>query len=177
LENAMTGRSVLAVVPVLAFAVPVVAGRSEAPDAWITTKAKIRLLTAEDVSVSAVGIETENGRVTLHGKVASEAEKQRAAVAVRTVDGVREVQNLLQVVPEERREAVEEKDAAIEDRVRSCLARDRSLEGAKVASVSNGVVLLSGELAAPEDELRAIETVRACPAVRRVASEIRTRRP
>jgi hyperosmotically inducible protein len=176
LENAMTGRSVLAVVPVLAFAVPVVAGRSEAPDAWITTKAKIRLLTAEDVSVSAVGIETENGRVTLHGKVASEAEKQRAAVAVRTVDGVREVQNL-QVVPEERREAVEEKDAAIEDRVRSCLARDRSLEGAKVASVSNGVVLLSGELAAPEDELRAIETVRACPAVRRVASEIRTRRP
>jgi len=173
----MTTRSVLAVVLVLALAPPVAAGSSDAADAFITTKAKIRLLTAEDVSVTAVGIETENGRVTLHGKVVSEAEKQRAAVAVRTVDGVREVRNLLQVVPEERRVAVDEKDEAIQDRVRSCLARDRSLEGAKVASVSNGVVLMSGELAAPEDELRAIEAVRACTAVRRVASEIRTRRP
>lgn len=169
------------IVLVLAAVVSLVADPSGAADAardaWITTKAKIRLLTAEDVDVTAVGVETDGGRVTLHGKVASETERQRATIAVRSVDGVREVRNLLQVVPEARRAEVDESDDSIEQRARGCLSRERSLAGAKVASVSNGVVLLTGELTSPDDELRAIEAVRGCTAVRRVASEIRTRRP
>ena len=172
-----TPSAVLAVAVVSLLASPLAVEAADASDAWITTKAKIRILTAEDVSVNAVGVDTENGRVTLHGKVASETEKHSAEVAVRTVDGVREVRNLLQVVPEEKRQEVEEKDEAIKDRAQACLAREHSLAGANVASVSNGVVLLSGELATPEDELRAIESVRGCTKVRRVASEIRTRRP
>jgi osmotically-inducible protein OsmY len=150
---------------------------AEAPDVWIETKARIRLLTAEDVDLADVVVEARRGRVTLHGKVGSPSEKQRAEAAVRTVDGVHEVTNRLQVVSRSRREPVDEKDDAIRVRVDSCLERDGRLEDVEVASVADGVVLLSGEVATPGDELRAIEAVRACTAVRGVASQIRTRRP
>jgi osmotically-inducible protein OsmY len=151
------------------------AAAAEPNDAWITTKAKIKLLTADDVSVTDVNVDTQDGRVTLHGKVGSAAEKSRAEKAVRGIEGVREVRNLLQVVPESRKDLVKQADGTIGDRVGKCLAGDSALSGVKVASVNDGVVLLSGEIDTPRDELRAIEAVRSCTSVRRVASEIRTR--
>ncbi len=151
--------------------------KTDAKDAWITTKAKIKLLTADDVSATAVSVDTVDGRVTLHGKVGSQAEKARAEAAVRGIDGVREVRDLLQVVPASRKDLVKEKDEAIRDKVTKCLDRESPLKGVKVASVDDGVVLLSGEVDSAREELRAVEAVRACTTVRRVASEIKTRRP
>src|SRR5215813_12126765 len=77
------------------------------PDAWITTKAKMALLTTEGVSAMAVNIDTIDGQVTLHGKVASAAEKAKAEDAVKRIDGVRGVRNLLQVVSEQHERRVE----------------------------------------------------------------------
>ncbi len=151
--------------------------KSDAKDAWITTKSKLKLLTADDVSATDVSVDTSNGVVTLHGKVGSQAEKERAEAAVRGIDGVRQVRDLLQVVPSSRREVVKEKDEAIKDKVGRCLSRDQALKDVKVASVDDGVVLLSGEVDSAREELRAVEAVRACTGVRRVASEIRTRQP
>jgi osmotically-inducible protein OsmY len=151
--------------------------KADAKDAWITTKAKVKLLTADDVSVTAVGVDTSGGVVTLHGKVGSEAERKRAEEAVRRIDGVREVRNLLQVVPESRKDLVKEKDESIKDKVSKCLSGDATLKDVKVASVDDGVVLLSGDVDSAREELRAIEAVRSCTSVRRVASELKTRRP
>lgn len=157
---------------------PLSTAASASPDdVWIVTKAKIQLLTAEDVSVTAVGVDSTNGRVTLHGRVGSEAERERAEKVVRGIRGVSEVRNLLRVVADADHDLVKERDEAIEARVASCLESDRALRGVRVRSVSDGVVLLGGEADAPGDELRAIETVHACTRVRRVASEVRTRRP
>ena len=50
-------------------------------DAWITTKAKLALLTTEGVSVTDVNVDTVQGQVTLHGKVTTQAEKDKAAAA------------------------------------------------------------------------------------------------
>jgi osmotically-inducible protein OsmY len=153
------------------------ASADAARDAWITTKAKIRLLTADDVSVTAVNVDTADGHVTLHGKVPSDAEKARAEAAVRGLDGVRDVQNLLQVVSEGRRDLVKEKDEAIAAKVGRCLDRAEAREGVGAGSVSGGVVLLSGEAGTPQEELRAIQATQACTAVRRVSSQIKTRQP
>jgi osmotically-inducible protein OsmY len=158
-------------------AAPVALRAADAKDAWITTKAKIRLLTADDLSVTGVNVDTAEGRVTLHGKVASDAERARAEAAVRGIDGVRDVRNLLQVVTEARRDLVKDKDEAIAARVGRCLDRQKDLPDVEVASVSDGVVLLSGETDTVQQELRAIEAVQACTAVRRVSSQIRTRQP
>ena len=87
--------SVLAVVVAVALAAPVVAAT---PDAWITTKTKLSLLTTEGVSGTAIHVDTILGKVTLHGKVRSAEEKAKAASIAKKIDGVLEVRNLLQVV-------------------------------------------------------------------------------
>lgn len=147
---------------------------SDAPDAWLTTKAKIALLTTDGVSVSAVNVDTVNGKVTIHGKVKTADEKTRAEATVRKLDGVKDVMNLLQVVPEEKRDIVNASDAKIKESAEMALKADKSLEGVKVASVNKGVVLLSGETKTLDSKLRAIEVVYAAPGVKRVATEIQT---
>jgi hyperosmotically inducible protein len=151
----------------------VASARADSPDAWITTKAKIALLTADNVSVTAVNVDTVSGNVTLHGKVKSEGEKERAATAVRSVDGVKKVQNLLQVVPDAFKDSVKVADSAIKDNVEASL-KAPALKDVKVASVNNGVVLLSGKTETLGEKLSAIEAAYNVPGVRRVASEIQT---
>ena len=141
-------------------------------DAWITTKAKLALLTADDVSVTSVNVDTMNGNVTLHGKVKSEAEKGRAEAAVKKVDGVKSVKNLLQVVPDAFKEVTKVADARIKEQLEAALKADASLKGIKIASVNNGVVLLSGKTDSFEQKLRAVEAARGVAGVQRVATEI-----
>src|SRR5262245_66374543 len=54
----------------------------DASDAWLTTKAKIKLLTSTDTRVGDAHIDTDNGTVTLHGKVESQAAKEKAGAEV-----------------------------------------------------------------------------------------------
>jgi osmotically-inducible protein OsmY len=73
---------------------PATAGDSG--DAWITTKAKISLLTTDGVSASKINVDTVDGKVTLHGKVPTAAEKSKAESTVKAIEGVKDVKNLLQ---------------------------------------------------------------------------------
>jgi osmotically-inducible protein OsmY len=147
---------------------------ADTSDSWITTKAKITLLTTDGVSGTKVNVDTVDGKVTLHGKVPTAGEKAKAETAVRGLDGVKEVKNLLQVVPEERKDAVNATDETIKKGVEGVIGADKGLDGVKVASVNQGVVLLSGKTATLETTLRAIEKTAAVPGVRRVSSEIET---
>jgi len=155
-------------------AVVVVPAVADTNDAWLTTKAKITLLTTEGVSVTGVNVDTVNGTVTLHGKVKTQAEKDKAAVAVGTVEGVKSVKNLLQVVPDAFKDAIKANDAVIKDGVESAIKVDSRIKGVKVASVNNGVVLLSGKTSTLAEKLRAIEVAWSVGGVNRVASEIET---
>ncbi len=155
---------VLAAAPVLA----------DAPDAWLTTKAKIALLTADGVSVTAVNVDSVKGKVTLHGKVKSEGEKAKAATAVEKVEGVKSVVNLLQVVPDAVRPTLKVADDSIKSNIEASFKAEPALSGVKVASVNNGVALLSGKTHNLADKLRAIEVAWAVQGVQRVASEIET---
>ena len=42
---------------------------ADAPDAWLTMKTKISLMTTEDLSTSDLNVDTVQGVVTLHGQV------------------------------------------------------------------------------------------------------------
>ena len=147
---------------------------SDSPDTWITTKAKITLLTTDGVSATGVNVDTVDGKVTIHGKVNTADEKTKAEAAVRKLDGVKDVQNLLQVVPEEKRKVVSASDDVIKDSVQNALKANAAVEGVKVASVNKGVVLLSGETKTLDAKLKAIEVALAQPGVARVATEIQT---
>lgn len=66
-------------------------------DATITTRVKAQLTDDEVVQARDVDVDTLDGVVTLGGRVASEEERARAEEVARSVDGVRDVQNLLEV--------------------------------------------------------------------------------
>jgi osmotically-inducible protein OsmY len=148
--------------------------RASASDAWITTKAKMTLLTTEGVPGTSIDVDTTEGRVTLHGKVASNEEKAKAESAVKGIDGVTEVRSLLRVVPASRAEVTKRADADVKHAVEQTLARDKALANSRIAvqSVNDGVVLLSGKAQTVTDHLHAIQDASRVPGVRRVASEI-----
>lgn len=146
------------------------------PDAWITTKIKLALLTTAGVSSTDVSVDTIDGRVTLHGTVSSEQEKARAEQAARGVAGVKDLRDMLAVVAPAQQEAVAAADDQIKEQVELALAADKALADSsiKVASVNKGVVVLSGTAARLSDHLSAVEDARGVRGVRQVASEIKS---
>lgn len=66
-------------------------------DAAITAKVKGRLAADPEVAALHIDVDTVDGRVTLNGKVASEAQRQEAHKLATNTEGVREVVNLIQV--------------------------------------------------------------------------------
>jgi BON domain len=64
-------------------------------DAGITAKVKAALLASSDVDGTAINVDTEQGRVTLKGKVSDKAEIDRVVQIARAVDGVKEVDSQL----------------------------------------------------------------------------------
>ena len=160
----------------LAFILAGAANAVQPPDAWVTTKVKMSLLTSEGVSARNVQVDTIDGRVTLHGSVPTAAEKARAEEVASKIDGAREVRNLLQVVPPRQEPKLERSDAQLKKDVNAGLKADPALADSSIAvkSVNKGVVLLSGKAQTLSDSYRAIAVTAAVPGVRRVASEIQS---
>jgi len=141
-------------------------------DVWLATKAKVALLTTEGLSVKDVDVAVIEGAVTLHGRVKTGDEKAKAGLAVGAIEGVKSVRNLILVVPQAFGTAGRIGDDLLRQAVEAALQADHRLEGVKVASVDNGVVLLEGAAASLEEKLRAIELVWGVSGVSRVTNRI-----
>jgi hyperosmotically inducible protein len=150
------------------------AGAATRPDAWVTTMVKMNLLTSDAVSAREVNVDTIDGRVTLHGSVATAAEKSAAEKVAKGVEGVREVRNLIQVVPAGQKERVAATDDQLKERVEAALKADKGLDDSeiKVKSVDQGVVLLHGKARSLTDAYRAVDVAADVPGVARVATQI-----
>ena len=153
-------------------AISSVAAHADVKDSWITTKSTIALLTMDGFSVNGANVDTLNGKVTIHGKVATAADRTKAEQTVLKVDGVKSVKNLLLVVPEKAMMAAISTDAEVKGRVEASLKTDAKMDDVKVASVNSGVVLLSGKAEDINQSLRAIQNAYTVAGVHRVASEI-----
>ena len=147
---------------------------ADTPDAFVTMKTKIALMTTENVSTSDLNVDTVNGVVTLHGKVSTEAEKTKAGDVAMKVGGVKSVKNLLQVVPDSARKVSDRADSEIKYAVQAAFKANKRVNdsGIEVASVNKGVVLLSGKTKSIEAHLEAVEVAHAVRGVRRVSSEV-----
>src|SRR5712691_3602657 len=98
--------------------------QASVPDAWITTKTKLALLTTEGVSAMAINVDTVSGRVTLHGTVRSTAEQAKAETVAQQIGGVQGVRNLLQVVAVQNERAVEGSDDVLTKRITQTMQAD-----------------------------------------------------
>ena len=144
-------------------------------DTWITSKIRIALMTTDGAGRNAVKVDTEHGKVTLHGTVDTEAVKDKAEATARAVGGVTDVRNLLQVVKESHQHAVKGVDKEVKEAVEKSLKLDKNLDGVKVKSVENGLVFLDGSTTTLAYKLQAIETAYGIPGVRQVASGVETK--
>jgi osmotically-inducible protein OsmY len=153
-------------------AAPVFAAAS---DPWITAKTKIALATA-GVKPTDVNVDTQDGVVTLHGTVNSTEAKAKAEEQARRIDGVKQVRNLLQVVPARHEKVVKASDDDLRKRIDRALKDDPELEGSSISvqSVNDGVVLLAGKADSVSDHLRAIHDAYGVPGVQRVESEVQS---
>jgi len=69
-------------------------------DASITTRVKTAMLNDPAVGGLRIDVDTYKGVVTLSGRVKSEAERQQAISLAHRINGVVEVKDALQVIPE-----------------------------------------------------------------------------
>ena len=69
-------------------------------DTAITTRVKTAMLNDPDVGGLRIDVDTFKGVVTLSGRVKNQTEKERAIALARQVDGVTEVKDAMQVIPE-----------------------------------------------------------------------------
>jgi len=147
---------------------------ADAPDAWLTMKTKIALMTADSLSTSDLNVDTVQGVVTLHGKVPTEGEKAKAEATARRIDGVKDVKNLLQVVPNSAKKAVERSDDQVKDAVVAAFKANKRVNdsGIQVQSVNKGVVLLAGKTESLQLHLEAVQVANAVPGVKRVGTEV-----
>ena len=66
-------------------------------DAAITAKVKAKLLADPQIKAFHIDVDTVNGIVTLNGEVASSVAKQEAEKLARLTEGVKQVNNVIQV--------------------------------------------------------------------------------
>jgi len=146
------------------------------PDPLVTAKTKIAVFAETGLRGRDVHVDTVDGVVTIYGTVSDSGERRRIEEIAWGVKGVKDVRNLLQVVPPFFREMVDVTDAVIRMRVERSLEEDSALEGTdmKVKSVNNGVVLLAGEARTMSEYLIAIEDVVSVPGVRGIGSEVKS---
>ena len=160
----------LATMALLALSVSPAAAK---PDAWITTKAKIALLADDTVHGTAINVDTIDGRVTLHGQVGTAAEKTEADKIVRGIEGVKDVNNMLKVVPRQDAKSTRSDDE-LRKAVDEALAQDHALNGANVhvSAVKDGIVTLDGNVSTMSAHARALQTAFRVPGVTGVRSDI-----
>jgi hyperosmotically inducible protein len=147
-------------------------------DAWLTTKAKSTLLTSHGLSPLSIHVDTSDRVVTLFGIVASDAIKQECEETVMGLEGVRHVNNELQVVPESEIEQARTEDRRVLESVESKLWSTDEIQSRDISvAVENGVVRLTGSVLDPEDRLVARSIARTAEGVRSVIDDLRVERP
>jgi osmotically-inducible protein OsmY len=151
-----------------------IAFAADTPDARITLTAKIALMTGDNVTAFDVAVDTVNGVVTLRGKVPNDGERSKAEKLVMKIEGVKSVSNLMQIVPNARREFAERPDADVKAAAEAALNANRQVaeSGITVASVNKGVVRLSGRTNSLEAYLQAVQIANAVRGVRRVSTDV-----
>ena len=95
-------RRLAVLIPVLLLAITYGCSTNQAPndqidDASITASVKAKLAVEEDVAAHNIDVDTVNGIVTLTGVVDTADEKAKAAQIAAATDGVRRVNNNLQI--------------------------------------------------------------------------------
>ena len=154
---------------------PANANSSEAhasrPDSWITLKVKLAILAESPTSGYETEVDTKDGVVTLTGKVDTSEAKTSMETTAKKIEGVKSVNDQLQVVPDAKRKEVNAADNKIKDEIGKAIDNDAKLKDLSLSVDSNaGVVSLDGTVDTNEQLLYAAQVIRKVPGVRSVVT-------
>jgi hyperosmotically inducible protein len=140
-------------------------------DGWITMKLKLALLANSPTSGFETEVDTKDGVVTLTGIVDTNEAKAAADQTAKEIDGVKSVNNQLQVVPEARRKEINASDDKIKEEIGKAMDNDPKLSDLSLAVDSNaGVVSLEGSVDTNEQLLYTAQALRKVPGVKSVVT-------
>ncbi len=153
----------------------------ELRDARVSASVRAALSLNRSLRTSSIEVGTEEGVVTLDGRVDGEEERARAEALAAAVPGVARVVNQIQVsaaqAPAPGRTLGETlEDQTVETRVGLALSLDRELRGSDITvQAYRREVTLGGEVGSQAQRERAVQTARDTASVAGVVDQIRVR--
>lgn len=150
---------------------------TEIDDSVVTTRVRSALLGDPDVKSFDIKVETRKGVVQLSGFVGSQDRIDQAIALVRTVEGVKGVENGMSLRNDKATVGNAVDDSVITTRVKSALFSDPGVKSFDIAVVTRkGEVQLSGYVDNAEQISRVIAVVRGVEGVQNVNNEMSVKR-
>lgn len=142
-------------------------------DGTVTTRVKAALIKDEDTKARQINVETYRGVVQLNGFVDSDREKREASRVAKNVDGVRRVENNLEIRSGDRSAGTVVDDGVITAKVKTALIGDPRTKAFQIEVKTNsGEVQLAGFVDDARAKSAAAELARSVSGVRDVRNEI-----
>lgn len=147
---------------------------AEMNDDWITLKAKLALMVTDDLDTKNLHVDSNYGVVSLFGRVTSEASKQAAIKSVAGIDGVKRVEDLLQVVPASQEKATAASDDEIKRVATENIKNSPHIYDSKIEilSVDKGVVVLGGQAKTLAMHVAAVDAIDRVNGVKRIETKV-----
>lgn len=146
---------------------------NEIDDSVVTTRVKSALLADHDVKSFDIKVETRKGQVQLSGFVDTQDRINKAIALVRTVEGVKGVENAMTLKEGTATMGNAVDDSVITARVKSALFSDPDIKSFDIAVVTRkGEVQLSGYIDNKAQINRIVEIVRGVQGVQNVNNEM-----
>jgi osmotically-inducible protein OsmY len=153
---------------------------SSSADVAATTKVKAALGLSKRVSAYDISVSTTDGVVTLTGLAPSEDVKSLAGEIARDTQGVKQVNNEIQIDPAAKptNESARVEDLEIRTSILESFARSPELGGKNIeVKVENRIVTLSGAVETPAQRNGAEQTARAVDGVAGVTNNLAVTNP
>lgn len=153
-------------------------------DATVATKLETAFLFNEHLNPFEIKTTAKDGTVTLEGAVQTQVQKDLAESIAKSVSGVKQVVNRIEVasgpLPETRADewSMQVNDATVTASVLTRLSGVKEIDPSGVrVSTQGGVVTLSGEVSTQEQKSRIENIARHTRGVRKVIDKIQVRAP
>ena len=142
-------------------------------DAALTGKVKAALLTDSTAKGTQIDVESKDGIVQLNGFVDSTENKVAAGRVATTVEGVKGVDNNLDVRTTDRSASAVVDDATVTAKVKAALIEDSTTKASEInVDTHVGTVQLNGFVESPAAKARAAELAQTIEGVRSVENNL-----
>ena len=162
-------------------------GGTQVEDAWLTAKVQSKYFLDEEVKGRRIDVDTRDGVVTLSGEVATPAQRRHAVALARNTEGVRSVNDQLQVTPasadgartaaspegRDSRSTQPVEDGWITTKVQAQFFLDGDIKARDIdVDTRNGVVTLKGVVGTDAEKQMAGDIAEDTQGVARVVNEL-----